>query len=57
MRTESTIFTHLEEKAAQIVDLFARLGGGCWSTLSTSLATGLQGVHFLARSVVFENVL
>ena len=26
---------HLEEKAAEIVDLFARLGGGCWSTLST----------------------
>ena len=25
---------HLEEKAAEIVDLFARLGG-CWSTLST----------------------
>ena len=34
---------HLEEKAAQIVDLFARLGGGwCWSTLSTPVATGLR---------------
>ena len=27
---------HLEERAAQIVDLFARLDGGCWpSNLST----------------------
>ena len=33
---DSGIFMHLEEMAAQIVDLFARLGGeGCWSTLST----------------------
>ena len=31
---ESGIFMHLEEKTAQIVDLFARLGW-CWSTLST----------------------
>ena len=38
---ESSIFSHLEEKVAQIVALFARLGGGCWSTLSTPLATGL----------------
>ena len=34
-------FMHLgEKKPAQIVDLFARLGGGC--TLSTPLATGLD---------------
>ena len=41
---DSGIFMHLEEMAAQIVDLFARLGGeGCWSTLSTPpLATGLS---------------
>ena len=39
---ESSIFSLLEEKAAQIVDVFVRLGGGeCWSTLSTPLATGL----------------
>ena len=31
---ESSIFSYLEEKVAQIVDLFARLGG-CGSTLST----------------------
>ena len=33
---------HLEEKAAQIVDLFARLGG-CWSTLSTPPRYGPAG--------------
>ena len=32
---EGSIFSYLEEKAAKIVDLFAQLGGGCWSTLST----------------------
>ena len=40
---ESSIFSHLEQMAAQIVDLFARLGR-CWSTLSTPLATGLNYV-------------
>ena len=36
---------HLEEKAAQIVDLIARLGG-CWSTLSTPPRYGPVMIKF-----------
>ena len=40
---ESSIFSHLEEKVAQIVDLFARLGGGVLEHRQhPPLATGLN---------------
>ena len=40
---------HLEDKAAQIVDLFARLGG-CWSTLSTPPRYGPELVLILTTA-------
>ena len=53
---ESGIFSHLEEKAVQIVDLFTRLGGGCWSTLITPLATGLL-LQLISRTIPAMNYL
>ena len=41
---ESGIFMHLEEKAAQIADLFARLGGGVLEHPQHPLVMGLYSI-------------
>ena len=47
---QSNIFSHLAEKTSQIMDLFARLGGGGgWSTLSTPSLWGCMSTAQLTN--------